>query len=362
MNGGVCVNDSDCPDFALGETCGDGHTISTYNPSFVTPSPSGGDGLPLNSEGSGTGACDYCHSTATGTLDPGTDTDTGILVYRNKTTHHDAGFGLDAAKCLWCHNVIPPDSAATAIRVCEGCHGYVSLHNIQVDSDGDGVITPGIEMPFYGHIGDPDDCWGCHGFSLASAPGTGPLTPDISSSDVSVVIAGSDTAIAITGSAFTNFSDGFQWMSNVVLTASDGSTNEITPDSISQDSMTVTIPGVLATGNYDLRAVKGETISNPIVISIKPAVTITEVKCRKRRGRLIIRGSGFSEKIEGTDDYINVEVNGERGDIISWNDNRIKVSVSRCSTNESVRINALFGSATSGDDKPPKPCKGRYCN
>ena len=333
----------------------DGHTIFTYEPSFVTPRPSGATGLPLNSEGSGTGACDYCHSTGNGTSAPGTDIETGISVYKNKETHHEAGFGSDATKCYWCHNVIPPESSPSAIRVCEGCHGYESLHNIQIDSDGDGVINPGVELPFYGHIGDPDDCWGCHGFSLASAPGTGPITPHIRSSDISVITAASDTVVTLTGSAFTNLNGAVQLVSDVVLTASDSSTIVLTPDSISVNSITVTIPGTIATGNYDLRAVKVSTESNPIVISVKPAVTITEVKCRKRRGMLIIKGSDFSEKIEGSDDYMNVEMNGEMVDIISWKDNRIKASVSKCPENVNVKVNSLFGPAMSGNGQPPKP-------
>ena len=147
-----------------------------------------------------------------------------------------------------------------------------------------------------------------------------------------------------------------------MLTAADGTATTIVPDIVSEWSMDVTIPGTLAAGNYTLRAVKGSNSSNAIGITIVPEVVITDVKCRKRRGRLIIRGSGFNEKIEGSDSYINVEVNDEIADIISWNDNRIKVSVSSCSADARVKVNALFGTATSGPDKPPKPCNGKDCN
>ena len=339
-----------------------GHTIPTYDPSLVTPRPSGGDGLPLNSEGSGAGACNYCHSTGTGTLDPGTDIVTDILVYRNSTTHHTTVVSDDFQKCDWCHDMFIPQESF--IRVCEGCHGFESLHNIQADSEPDGQINVGNELAGYGHVGNDDDCWGCHGYSEASEPpsDTGPLTPHISSSDVSVVTSGSDTAVTLTGSAFTNLDDGYEWLSSIVLTASDDTTTELTPDSISEDLLTITIPGTMETGNYYLRAVKGDTESNPVVISVKPPVTITEVKCRKRRGRLIIRGSGFGEKIEGTDDYINVVVNGKMVDIISWRDDRIKASVSSCSTDAGVEVYTLFGMPASGGNKPPKPCKGKDCN
>jgi len=340
----------------------DGHIIPAYEPSLGTPAPSGGNGLPLNSEGNGAGACDYCHSTGTGTFAPGTDTETGILVYKNNKTHHFTGLGNDNDKCEWCHNLDLSDEYK--IRQCEVCHGFESLHNIQADSDGDGIINPGVELPFYGHIGSPDDCWGCHGYTSASAPatGSGPVIPFINSSDVSVVTAGTNTPVTLSGSAFTNLDQGIERLSSIVLTAADGSTASLTADSISADSLTVTIPDTIATGNYALRAAKNSKESNPVTISVKPAVTITEVKCRKRRGMLIIRGSGFGDKIEGTDAYINIVVNGEMVDIIAWKEDRIKASVSRCSTDLDVTVNALFGSATTGDDQPPKPCKGRDCN
>ncbi|NIN34079.1 MAG: hypothetical protein GTO60_02790, partial [Gammaproteobacteria bacterium] len=121
---------------SLVDDIGDGHTIPTYNPSLVTPSPSGGDGLPGNGRfycsrsgdacvtaadclagtctggggepcnvdgdcpltetctgGSGVeetcdavfaGGCNYCH-------DSGTDTVTGVQVFTNAETHHNTG-------------------------------------------------------------------------------------------------------------------------------------------------------------------------------------------------------------------------------------------------------------------------------
>ncbi|NIN35708.1 MAG: hypothetical protein GTO60_11730, partial [Gammaproteobacteria bacterium] len=90
-------------------------------------------------------------------------------------------------------------------------------------------------------------------------------------------------------------------------------------------------------------------------ISIVPDVIITDVNCDKKKGVLTITGSGFGEKIEGTDAYISVEVNGDPVEIISWTDTQIKASVSRCSRRITVTVNALYGSDTSGDGKPPKP-------
>ena len=331
---------------------GDGHQIPTYTPSLVTPSPSDGEAEPLNSRGNGAGACDYCH-------DSGTDTATGIQVLTNAETHHNTGVFqsetgvVDFAVCQWCHNMSLPDEYA--IRTCEGCHGFESLHNIQVDSDSDTIINVGSELIGYGHIGNNDDCWGCHGFLQANAPGTGPVTPFIGSSDVMSMITGTDTVVTLTGEAFTNLVSGFDFTSSVVLTAADSSSVTLTPNSINSNQLVVTIPGTTAPGNYFLRAVKGSAESNPVVISVKPAVTITDVKCVKRRGRVTIKGSGFGEKIEGTDAYMKVKVNGETADIISWNDSRIKIAVSRCSNDDDVTVNALYGSASTGSAAPPKP-------
>jgi hypothetical protein len=253
-----------------------------------------------------------------------------------------------------------------AIRVCEGCHGFESLHNIQKDSDGNDIVDPGSELPYFGHIGHNDDCWGCHGFASASAaPGTGPVVPYISSSDISVVTAGTDTVVTLSGSAFTNVISGFDLTSNVKLTADDGASIELTPDAISEDTLIVTIPGTMPAGNYDLRAVKGPSESNPTVISIKPDVTITGDNCNRKRGVLAINGSGFGTKPEGTDANINVEVNGQKVEIISWSDVQIKASVLSCVKNATITVNALYGSATNSDgggEKPPKPCKGKKCN
>ena len=105
---------------------GDGHIIPNYNPSLVTPAPSEDPAAP--------GACNYCH-------DAGTDTISGVLVYTNEDNHHETGVFLNEVgetnqdACNWCHDVFLPEEFA--IRVCEGCHGFESLHNIQADSNGD---------------------------------------------------------------------------------------------------------------------------------------------------------------------------------------------------------------------------------
>jgi hypothetical protein len=282
------------------------------------------------------------------------------------------------------------------MRKCEECHGYETLHNIQIDSgdetcdaglcskSGDPcvddadciIIDPENEDPGYGHIGSSTDCEGCHmGYVAQSLPGEtgmGPVVPYISSSDTFVVTAGTDTVVNLSGSAFVNV---LTWEGMVVythtsvvtLTDADGSTVVLTPDSISENSISVTIPGDLAAGNYDLQAVKAlgtenEKQSNPFVISVIPDVVITDVDCDRKRRMLTITGSGFSEKIEGTDAYISVEANGTVLEIISWSDTQIRASVSKCSNKTDVTVQALYGSTSNGSGKPPKSCKGKGCN
>ena len=108
-------------------------------------------------------------------------------------------------------------------------------------------------------------------------------------------------------------------------------------------------------GSENFTASSSGSLGITVAAAPEPDVTITNVQCKKRRGLLVIKGTGFGDKIEGTDEYINVQVNGEMVDIISWRDNRIKASVSSCPTVMNVTVNALNGSAVSGDGTPPKP-------
>ncbi|MEN8262456.1 MAG: IPT/TIG domain-containing protein [Nitrospirota bacterium] len=371
----------------------DGHTIPTYQPSLVTPWPSGKpNGGDANARGTLEGNCNYCHdSSTTDSCDEvaGTCVDSGNPcainadcngpIITNHDTHHFTGLpgvvigpGTEEA-CLWCHQPLFPGADIGVpkydgydIRSCENCHGISSLHNIQVDSQGDGSIDPGSEIARWGHIGNNADCNGCHGFTAATAPESGPVIPDIASVDDLTMTAGTDTTITLTGSAFTNTVMGgaLTLTSNVELSASDDSTTTLTPDSITEYEIVVTLPGSLAAGNYDLRAVKGPKKSNPVVVSVTPEVVMTDSSCNRKKGVLTITGSGFGQKVEGTDDYISVDVGGQTADIISWSDTEIRASVSSCK-NADVTVNALYGSATdsgSGGGKPDKPCKGKKCS
>jgi hypothetical protein len=363
----------------------DGHIIPTYQPSLVTPCTSFSAcgsatykdvvNLPPGDPDATGGFCNFCHDgDPAGVTDPAF---TGVFgpvvpVFSNGTNHHSTGLisppfdDLGQEQCNLCHNVVDPDPAD--IRRCETCHGFQSLHNIQIDSPAvpTGTIDPGTEDPWWGHIGSNDDCRGCHGFvNTSNAPGAGPIIPDVGLLSAYDIVAGTDTSITIYGNAFTNEIMGYVVNASVTLTAADGSGVTLTPDAISESSMDVTIPGTLATGNYTLRAVKGSSRSNASVIAVIPGVTITDTSCSKKKGVLTINGSGFGTKPEGTDADINVEVNGKVVDLISWSDTQIKASASNCRKNSTTTVNALYGSDTSGGSngggKPDKPCKGKKC-
>jgi hypothetical protein len=319
---------------------GDGHIIPSYNPSLVTPAPSEDPAAP--------GGCNYCH-------DAGTDTISGVVVYTNEDNHHNTGvFRNEVGEtnqnaCNWCHDVFLPEEFA--IRVCEGCHGYESLHNIQADSDGDCCVTVGEELPGYGHVGADDpgvasDCWGCHGFSVAAAPGGGPTVPFIASSDLLSIVAGTDTQVTLVGTGFYNTYGAYEWVSDILLTASDGSSSVLSPDSVDSCACMVTIPGTTAPGNYTLQAIKndGTIVSNPVSLSVKPAVAITEVTCSKCLSTMTITGVSFSERPDGTDEDMSVTEGSRPLNIISWTDTSIEVSGARCAG--TVSVNTLYGSAT----------------
>jgi hypothetical protein len=75
------------------------------------------------------------------------------------------------------------------------------------------------------------------------------------------LLGGTESTVTLTGSAFTNISESVELTSNVIVTSDDGSSIELIPDALNESTLTVTIPGTLATGNYKLKAVKLVTSS-----------------------------------------------------------------------------------------------------
>ncbi len=316
----------------------DGHYVPSYTPSLVTPSPSDGNGLPLNSRGNGAGACTYCHD-EDGLSPP--------VILENKDLHHNTG--LTDGHCNWCHDFGgAPDER---IRACEQCHGPDSLHNIQADSPNTGnvgTIVVGGEDAGYGHVGrdggpGDSDCWGCHGFAFSAAPRSGPVIPSIDGLDITAMKAGSDTTVIVSGSGFTNTAGALQFESRVKLTAADGSSLTLTPDAILQEAMIVTIPGTTAPGNYDIQAVKAQFTSNPAVISVTPKVVITDATADGPT--VTIKGSGFGRYAAGSGTFVTGSSKTVTGTIVSWEDTMIVAEFG--STPTEVTVSSVFGTDTS---------------
>jgi hypothetical protein len=179
----------------------------------------------------------------------------------------------------------------------------------------------------------------------SGAPQTGATIPTVTGLSTSSVIAGQETELLIDGHGFINSTGGTTFLSDV--TVDNGNTAlTLQQGSLTEDQITVIIPATLSAGLYDLRVVKDDKKSSKKILAVVSPVVITDVTCSKKKRILVINGSGFSEKPEGTDDYINVEVDGALPDIISWTDTRIKASVRRCSKHMTVTVDSLFGSDT----------------
>ncbi len=324
----------------------DGHYVPSYPISDVTPAVNHGDGLPLNNRGNGAGACNYCHD------DDGLPTP---IIEDNGDLHHATTYALDGAlDCLVCHEILDPLS----IRTCERCHGPDSLHNIQADSPNPsnlGMIVVGGEDPGYGHVGrdfapGDSDCWGCHGFSVASAPNSGPIVPTVYSLDSAAIRAGANTAVSVFGASLINLAGGEVYQSKIELTAADGSTTTLIPDLIlDEGTLVVTIPGSTAPGNYGVRAIKGESISNPTALSVLPRVTISTVSIDGLIAT--INGNGFGGFAPGSGmKVMAVAVNGRTGKLVtiegivkSWTDTKIVASFRY--PPKSLTVTSVFGTA-----------------
>ena len=280
------------------------------------------------------------------------------------------GFG---PSCYACHEKKWDETSGSGspdltfnIRDCEGCHGPDSLHNIQADSPRvpTGTTVVGGEDAGYGHVGrdagpGDSDCWGCHGFAMSLAPGSGPLIPTIYSADLSTATAGTDTTVVVTGSAFTNMAGGVLFESQVSMTAADGSSVTLPPSFIDRSLMAVTIPADTAPGNYDLRAVKAEFSSNPVPISIVPEVVITEAVSD---GVVTIAGSGFGRYAEGSGTMVTGTVAAGKGrgkkapndatvelaTILSWINTKIVAQF--VATPKHLTVYSVYGTAASEVD------------
>ena len=369
----------------------DDHYIPDSGIVNVTPRPGRGSGE-VGETGEKRGGCRYCHG-------GGVDDVTGIEVpvnargNANNATHHGTGIGMggtnSAHDCLLCHNwgLEPgPLNGPYNIRGCERCHGISSLHNIQFDPVGDGIV-PGEEPPFYGHVGNNLDCRGCHGpnptfpqvpypgnpdydhlgdesdclgchrngdfaagmqaASTGDAPGPtfGPVVPYLSGISRKRVVAGEETTLTLTGTAFFAEGDPLEVPVKVALYSAAGERTEIVPAVVTPTLLEFTLPARLAPGSYVIKAVKGEMGSNIVPLVVLPAVSIERVRCDGKR--VTITGEGFREHLEAEGSGTRVFVGGpeEACQVVSWSDQRI---VADCPSPQgrSIRVESLFGEVT----------------
>ena len=349
----------------------DDHYIPDYEISFITPWP--GDNYDTSSpsrqydppvatyNGRRKGNCSHCHFS-------GTDQVTGRVVPTNYQTHHGTGVGQPNSGsvhgCDLCHDFTPPDHT---IRGCEKCHGVSSLHNIEFDRDGDG-ITPGGEEPFWGHIGSPANCRGCHGnFEGAGVEailqtGEGPT----SGSNVVPTFrrmgmrgrgmrggsgmwsaATASRVLTFTGSGFISTiesDDGpIELVASVVLTDRKGVSHEFEADSITPTNLEVTLPDSLAPGSYDVYLLKGSVRSPIANLVIRPDVRIDNISCSS--GKITVDGSGFSGYLnaEGSGTAVSDTATLKRCRVESWSDSHIEAD---CGSNVegNIRVDGVFGS------------------
>jgi len=368
----------------------DDHYIPDTGIVNVTPRPGFGSGE-IGETGEKRGGCRYCHG-------GGIDDATGIEVpvnprgNANNATHHGTGIGMGGTKsahdCLLCHNwgLEPgPLNGPYNIRGCERCHGISSLHNIQFDPVGDGIV-PGEEAPFFGHVGnnldcrgchgpnptfphvpypgDPDydhlgdesDCLGCHrngdyaaGIQAASAGAEstfGPVVPYLSGISQKRVVADRSTVLTLTGSAFHAEGDPLEVPVRVMLLPPSGDPIEIVPTAVTPTLLEFNLPAHLAPGSYAVKAVKGKMGSNIVPLVVLPAVVLEEAHCRGER--VTLTGKGFLGYLdaESSGTEVLVAERGERCTVISWTDQRIEAICPSLDDGETVRVESLFGTAS----------------
>jgi hypothetical protein len=332
----------------------DGHYMPAYEPSLLTPWPSGkipsDNSLPPSSAGTYPGNCDYCHNTADGTPGGGVPEPTpiGLLgIDQNTVTHHNAAAGLmdlpGDPPCMVCHNFFTPREYA--IRKCENCHGVDTLHSIAADTNGDGFKFLREESG-YSHVGSREDCWGCHGNSV-SALNNGmsiDVMPSINTMNTSSIIAGTDTVLLLSGANFTNKALMPSGDSVVQLTDNEGNITILEPTYITDYNIEVLIPGAMAPGSYRLVTIKQGRESNPLNLTIRSKVTIDSASCHDNV--LTISGSGFGSYSNAANSGTAVTMDTETGKVTSWSNAMISAQVTECATGANTTVSTIFGSAS----------------
>jgi len=314
---------------------------------------------PVGETGRRMGNCSYCHFS-------GTDDITGEIINTNYANHHGTGVGQPGSgsvhSCDLCHQpYAPPDYT---IRGCERCHGISSLHSIEYDADGNGVVI-GEEEPYLGHIGNQKNCDGCHKNSqhemvfasttfqfadIRIVPGISAINATGMTTGLSIrlVLSGSGFADAVATGASMEMGGYSTWLQLVKV---DGTTVKVSPDFVSPSRMEVMLPADLMPGSYNLAVVRAgergeaELVSAAINFLVKPDVSIDALDCNDNT--VTITGSGFGRylNLEDSGTTITTGTDSRVCAVNSWSDSRI---VADCSPGigHLIRVNSVFGSAS----------------
>jgi len=380
-----------------------GRPAPDWQPSYITPWKSGKpleDPTMTSNAGTHPGNCTFCHNTADVDGDPagtedntssfswGTDGTDGfgpIRIYRNSMNHHSTGVPtitpaespkITESACQWCHYMSWPDGfvpfpgetlESWNIRGCQRCHDITSLHSIEADVAGDGIV-PGAEAPYNGHVGAKENCWGCHGHDQEALRAEGlamndypvqATTPQLTEIGAPNWAQGSSFDLTLLGSGFENAGvkwEGGTWVDeyytpSVQLTDDAGNATVLVPEVGGYDKtrIVVTIPGTLAAGQYAAQIKKGNVLSNPIPVTIFPAVNVRPggAVCLSDYRVVIIRGSGFSMY----DRSMPSSVTGITGDgadanrVFLWRDGMVAARFNAGCPSE-VTVNTVFDSET----------------
>jgi hypothetical protein len=204
----------------------------------------------------------------------------------------------------------------------------------------------GGEDANYGHVGNDADCMGCHGNTATlseSTTVTGEISPQINRLSITSITAGLATPITISGSAFTNLDrSGNVLSSNVQLTGADGSKTTLIPESITEDTITTTVPATMAPGNYAVTVVKKSSKSARVNLSLIPPVAITTASCVD--GVVNISGSGFGQYVNAINSGTSVSLPNIGGcSVVSWTDTAIKANCGTCANHATV--DSVYGEA-----------------
>ncbi len=310
----------------------DGHYIPTKKPTDFTPHIDRGKGP------NGEGACTFCHKA-------GVDIASGIIVNANATNHHSTGVfraGTHKINCTLCHQKVGTN---WGIRGCQNCHGIKSIHSIQADSNGDGIIKPGGELSYFGHIGNEEgDCKGCHNgyFDVKNALDMltkASVVPEISDLSRYKIVSQTATTITVNGQSLTNVLSNDRVKSVVILTNNNGTKIELVPSLVTLTSLIVTIPNNLNAGNYYLRVKKGSKESSPVNIVVVPKVAISEVSINN--DELIIAGKGFGKYMDIIEKDTKILLDGLSCSVETWSD---EVIVTKCPTQCGIlEVYTIFG-------------------